>query len=191
MHTKRLIAISTAVLLIGAVYGGRQWVAVERSRAAESALAQAAAWSPAAQRTARVMIERYGPPQESSAYQLRWHGPRPWKRIVVQNEPQSPLEDVVTYDVPPIRLAALDRFPHGLQVYAAEGALSARSDRESLNILSLNLADGIVRGRTTPEEANREFVRILELHDAGKSTPAMERLLFTAPIEADPRFPIP
>ena len=191
MKKNSAVAFLAAALLVAVACGGRYWVAHRRAQASALALAQAAQWSPAAQRAASLMIEQYGPPQETSVFQLRWYGPRPWKRIVIQNEPESPLEQVVAYDVPANKRAALNRFPHGLQVYAAEGALSATSDRESRNLLSLNLANDIVIGRTTPEEANRSFVRTLELHDAGKSTPYMEQLLFTAPRGPDYSFPIP
>jgi hypothetical protein len=122
---------------------------------------------------------------------LRWNGPSPWKRIVIQNEPQSPLEEVVTFSVSAKKLAALARFPHGLRFYPSEGALGARGKRESFNLLSLNLANEIATGKITPEEANRYFVKTIRLNEAGKSSPYMERLLFKTRIEPYEGFPIP
>ena len=192
MTMKRAVAAS-AVLLAAAVVGSRHWLAARRAQAAVLALAQADQWEPAARRAAHVMVERYGPPQETSPYELRWNGPPPWKRILVQNEPQDPLEEVVAYAVPEKALAALNRFPHGLSVYAAEGALGASSDREYANLLSLNLADEIATGKITPEEGNRFFISTLRLREAGKSSPYTERLLFknNNHIEPDNSFPIP
>jgi hypothetical protein len=191
MKSRSTIVVFVSALLVAAAYGGRSWLARRAAQAAARALAQAAQWTPSAQRAARVMIERYGPPQEASSFELRWNGPLPWKRIVIQDEPQAPLEQVVEYDVPANKLAALDRFPHGLRVYPAEGALGARSDREDRNLLSLNLAVEIASGKTTPEDANRFFVRTLRLHEAGKSSPYMERLLFKRRIKPDFEFPPP
>ena len=193
MKNKFLILAAVSTAIAAAVFGGRQWHAARRTQAAAQALAQADQWDPAARRAAHVMVERYGPPQETSASELRWNGPPPWKRIVVQDEPQEPLEEVVTYPVTEKTLAALNRFPHGLSVYAAEGALGASSDREYVNLLSLNLADEIATGKITPEEANRYFVRTVRLREAGKSSPYTERLLFKNDnhIEPDNTFPIP
>ena len=186
MKKKIAAAALAPIFLVAAVLGGRQWVAGRRAQASARALAQADRWTPAARTAARAMIERYGPPQEISSFELRWDGPLPWKRIVIQNEPQSPLEEVAAYAFPADKAAALDRFPHGLRVYAAEGALGARNRREALNFLSLNLADDIATGRTTPEDANRIFIRTVRLQEAGKSSPYMNRLLFRGPGQVIP-----
>jgi hypothetical protein len=191
MLSKFAASVLVAVLLVSAVMGIQQWTVVRRAHAAARAMAQATRWFPAAQNAAELMIERYGPPQEISAFEMRWHGPSPWKRIVVQNEPQAPLEDVVTYDFPASKLADLNRFPHGVRVYPLEGALAARSDSEAVNLLSLNLAGNIAAGETTPEDANRFFVRTLRLREAGKSSPYMERLLFRTRTESYPAYPMP
>ena len=191
MKTKSSVALFLAVLVVAVVWGERYWAARRTAQASASALAQAARWTPAAQRAASVMIEQYGPPQGISSFELRWNGPSPWKRIVIQDEPQSPLEQVVNYVVPADKLAALNRFPHNLRIYPAEGAVGARSDREDLNLLSLNLADDIATGRTAPEDANRIFARIVRLHEAGKSSPYMERLLLKSRVAPDPDFPLP
>jgi hypothetical protein len=191
MNSKVSDAVLIAVVVAAGLFGWRQWSAVQRARAANRALALTSGWFPAARLAAREMISRYGPPQEVSSFELRWHGPSPWKRIVVQNEPEAPLEDVVTYYVPPDKLPALTRFPHGLRVYAAEGALSARSDRESLNLLALNLANDIATGNLTPEEANSFFVRTRLLQESGKSSSYMERLLFEPGLKPDYAYPPP
>jgi hypothetical protein len=191
MKKKLAAAALAAGILTALVYGSRLWVAGQRAQAAARALEQTAQWSQAARMAAGLMVERYGPPQEASPYRLRWDGPWPWKRIVVRNEPQSPLEQVVRYYVPPGRLAALDRFSHGLSVDAEEGTLAACGAHESFNLLRLNLANDIATGKISPEDADRSFARMVQLYDAGKSSPYMERLLFDVPPEPDRPLSIP
>lgn len=186
MNTRIAVAISAAILIVAAVYGGRQLVDGRRARVSARAMAQTDGWAPAARAAVQEMIERYGPPQKISSFELRWEGPSPWKRIVIQNEPQSPLEEVAAHPFPEDKAFALERFPHGLRVYPEEGALGARNRTEALNFLSLNLADDIATGRTTPEDANDIFVRTVRLQESGKSSPYMERLLFKTPGQALP-----
>jgi hypothetical protein len=64
---------------------------------------------------------------------------------------------------------------------ARRGELAARSDREALNFLSLNLGMDILTGERTPEEASQYFYKAIELHYAGKSVPYMDKLLFDTP----------
>ena len=128
---------------------------------------------------AHRMIDKYGPPDEVYADRLIWRPHWPWKRIVVSSaSPSAPLEQVVDYRVPPGKLPALAGFSRGLVVYAEQGELAARGDREEVNRLSLNLADDIVAGRVSPQEARRFFQRVMQLSTAGKSSPYLQRLLF-------------
>ena len=190
---KKTIAIGvlTAGLLAGGIYGSLQWAAVARQEGVDRALTETAHWAPAARLSARRMVERYGPPDQVSPFRLRWDEPWPWKRIVVQDEPRAPLEQVLAYPVPPDKAEALRRFPHGLRVYADEGALGARSDSEDLNRLSLNLAADIVSGRTTPEAANSFYVRTTRLRAAGKSSLTLQRLLVPLRVAPDNGYPVP
>ena len=137
-----------------------------------------AAWPPLAQLQARVMVDKFGPPQESSVVKLQWNGPTPWTRIVVTDHPRTPLEQVVSYRVPASKLAALAAFHHGLQVHADEETLAARGDSEESNRLALNLANDIVTGKMTPAQADSFFTKEIQLAEAGKASPYTERLLF-------------
>jgi hypothetical protein len=127
------------------------------------------------------MVEKYGPPEWIQPGRLEWGTRWPWKRISVDvARPSRPLEQVVDYDVPTSKVGDLRRFPHGLIVYYEEGELAARSDREELNCLTLNLADDIVSGRMTPAQADGFFRSAVRLAAAGKSSAYMDRLIFDA-----------
>lgn len=154
------------------------------------ALAATRHWPATPRLAARLMIEKYGPPQRILAGRLEWEARWPWKRISIDAAGASrPLEQVVDYYVPDAKLAALSRYPHGLAVSPDQGELAARSDREEFNRLTLNLADDIVTGRRTPEQASRFYSNAVELSAAGKSSAYLERLLFEVPPEDRLRRP--
>ncbi len=155
--------------------GAQAW-----NREAERARAVTADWPDIAQSTARYMIDRQGPPDWISGDRLVWLRREPWKRVIVSRYPNfSPLEHVVRYRVAERMLPAVSAFNHGIRVDRGLGELSARSDRESLNCLSLNLAWEVAEGRRTTEEARDFFLRTATLGASGKSSPYLEGLIFT------------
>jgi len=159
-------------------------VAGQRSQDSEQAraFAQAATWPDIPRQQAFMLIDRYGPPQHISEASMEWEGRWPWKRVSVSAEhPLSPLTETVSCRIPQNKLSDLARYPHGLMADARRGELSARSNREDLNFLSLNLAMDILTDQRTPEQASEYFNRAIGLHYAGKSVPYMDKLLFDVP----------
>ena len=51
-------------------------------------------------------------------------------------------------------------------------------DREETNLLALNLADGVARGKRGAEDARRAFARMAALAQSGKSSPYRQARLF-------------
>jgi hypothetical protein len=144
-------------------------------------------WPAASLLAAQSIIERYGQPEEVHADRMVWLAHWPWKRIVVSaGSPQAPLEQIVAYSVPKDKLQDLERFSRNLLVDKTRGELSFLSDREDYNRLALNLADDVVRGRRTSEQARRFFEEAIRLSLAGKSSPYMKTLLFE-PLPVEPR----
>ena len=139
--------------------------------------------------TSNLMVEKYGPPDRVETLRLVWEGRGPWKKIVVwdelgfldNNRAAKNIEGTIVYPVPENKIDDLIAFSRGLHVSADGGELSARSTSEERNLLMLNLADGIVKGRLSPEEARVSYLRTLKLAEAGKSSPSMKRLLFDWP----------
>lgn len=162
------------------------------SEAPGTATLRGAAWPAVSLMTAHMMIEKYGPPQAVYPDRVIWGAHWPWRRIVVSaSTPSAPLEQVVAYRVPPDKLSELARFSHGLVIYSERGELGARSDREDLNRLALNLAHDIVKGRRTAEQASAFYLRMSEFVVAGRSSPYTKRLLFPiAPPDRFERFPM-
>ena len=69
-------------------------------------------------------------------------------------------------------------FDRRLDYVASRGELSARSDREEVNHLRLNLGNDIAVRRMTPEQARILYARILQFEAAGKSSTYLEVLHF-------------
>jgi hypothetical protein len=168
------------VLLASLSWTGRLDRYYEQART--QAYTQADAWPDIARQQARLMIEKYGPPERLSEGKMEWDDRWPWKRVIVSlRNPRSPLTQAVSCRVPDEKLAELARFPHGLMADSQKEELAARSDREALNFLTLNLGMDILTGRKTPEEASRRFYQAIDLHYAGRSVPYMEKLCFPVP----------
>jgi hypothetical protein len=119
-------------------------------------------WPKASREAAQEMVGRYGPPQEATPTLLIWQGNSPWKRTVVRKTPvehdfpvahADVVEQVVEYRVPLNFFTPLATFDGSVVADRTRGELASSGDREATNVLSLNLADDIVRGRKTVEQA--------------------------------------
>ncbi len=138
--------------------------------------ARLSGWPQARQGLATELIERYGLPQEQTARELRWLERPPWKRIVLHRDgvPHNfPLrhEDVlgqtVSYRVPREKLAELAAYDGSLVIDHTRGELTAHCDAELTNTIVLNLADEIIRGERTSDEAlayHAQLVRAMQTH---------------------------
>lgn len=150
-----------------------------RLRAENRALESVSAWPESSRRMAALLIERHGPPDRRAPGLMAWNQRKPWKRIAVHRAPaDSPLEQTISYDVPPGKIAPLLAFGRGLSVNPDTWELSATADGEAGVMLKLNLADDIAQGRLSPEEAEAAYLKVSRLREAGKSSPYTEGLRF-------------
>ena len=88
------------------------------------------------------------------------------------------LQQTVGYIVPADKINDLARFNNLIEVSQTAGELSVCSDSEKRNFLTMNLADKIVTGKLSVEEARVAFAKISRLAMAGKSSPDMQGLRF-------------
>jgi hypothetical protein len=144
-------------------------------------------WSNDSRLQAARLMDEHGPPDKIGHAELVWNDKGAWKRIRVwdatpyyDSSAGAPnLEQTVSYPVLPERRAQLAALGGKLRVSRDGQELSARGASEAANLLTLNLADEIVAGRRSPKEASRFYDRTIELSVSGKSSPYLERLLFT------------
>lgn len=156
---------------------------VYRSLMADTVVAN---WPPISAQAGRRMIEIYGVPDAVRSDQLVWRNNGPWKRTVVrdvtppyvQAEDLGVVEQTVEYPMTPYQAAELAAFDRKLTYDSFRRELSARSDREEVNYLRLNLANDVLNLRMTPEQAQHLYARTLALEAAGKSSSYLEVLHF-------------
>jgi hypothetical protein len=86
----------------------------------------------------------------------------------------------IAYDakVPETKRAALRRFDARVAFDPETGELSAQSESERFNYLALNLADEIVNGKRTADQAKDFYLKTSRLAASGKSSPYMDGFLF-------------
>jgi hypothetical protein len=135
-----------------------------------------------------LMIEKYGPPDRVEGGRFVWDRRGRWTKIELSDADEasvnadadaaSDIKETIAYPVSEGSRAALALFSGGLTVSGDGAELSARSSGEARNFLMLNLADEVAKGLLTPESARLSYLRALQLSEAGKSSPAMEGLLF-------------
>ncbi len=144
-------------------------------------------WSDYSRLQAARLMEKYGPPDKVGHAELVWSGRAPWSSIRVWDvtpyydsslgDPN--LEQAVYYPVIPGQRGALKALPGKVRASRDGTELSARGASEPANLLSINLAEEVLSGRRTPEEAADFHESTLDLSVSGKSSPYLERLLFT------------
>lgn len=155
------------------------------------------AWPEESREAARLVIDKYGEPDEATETQLTWHRPGPWKRIVAskayyKHEFPAPhidsVESVLDYRVPVEKFSELAAFDGSVIAERTAGEVSARCHDEQANFLALNLMHDIVTGAKSAAEARRYYAQEFADFRRRKPTPYMEKLRF-APADggaADP-----
>jgi hypothetical protein len=149
-------------------------------------------WSDSSRLTAAKFIEEYGPPDQIRYSQITWFDRSPWKRIAVwddsayKNDSVTNLEETVQFPVPPVKSAALTEFSVKLRVSPDREEISARYPTEEQNFLALNLAYEIIKGFKDTSEARVFFDDTVQLSVAGRSSPYMQRLLFSQSVLPEP-----
>lgn len=180
-----------AVLLSGCVSAVKSRTRPDTAEAVvgRRALATAtiASWHETSALAARVLMQRYGVPDEVHYDRLVWNDNLPWKRTVVRDvtPPYQAGGDLrviaqtVVYPLSPEEVSDLAAFDGRLSYDARTMELTSRSDSEAVNFLRMNLADDVATRRLTPEQARGRYASILAFRDSGKTSPYLRGLRFT------------
>jgi len=92
---------------------------------------------------------------------------------------QDVLEEAVMMKVSPDKVDELTRFDGSLTVKRTEGIVAARCDREEMNIAALNLANDIVTGKKTVDQARKQLGDIATRVKRGEMPAEATKLNFT------------
>ncbi|WP_244427754.1 hypothetical protein [Sinorhizobium fredii] len=125
-------------------------------------------WPTESREAAQLVIDRYGEPDEITEYQLVWHRPGPWKRILATNvffghnfpgPHHDSVESVIDYRVPPKKFSELAAFHGSVIADRTAGEVSARCHDEQANFLALNLMHDIVTGAKSVDDARPYYAK--------------------------------
>jgi hypothetical protein len=145
-------------------------------------------WPKESQEAAKLVLDKYGEPDEATDSQLIWHRRGEWKRIVASRAfwqhdfpapHQDSVESVIDYRVPPEKFSELAAFDGSVICERTAGEVSARCHDEEANRLALNLVHDIVTGAKTVAAARDYYAREFADYRRKKPTPYMEKLRFT------------
>lgn len=128
-------------------------------------------WPVDRQVLAAHLVTRYGEPQEVTSRSVSWYDNGPWKRTILYKDGDLhrfplPHRDVlwqtINYKVPMNKVAALMTYDGSILVDRTRGEVTAHCDSEEANTLILNIANDIVTGEDTVEQAMAFHAQVVE-----------------------------
>ena len=156
-------------------------------------------WPEASQMAAKEAMDKYGKPDVMAEEMLVWKDKGMWKKMMVtktETKHDWPVahtdmfEQCVSYRVPVDKVDELAKFDGSVTYKRTEGLLSARCDKEAMNILALNLAVEIAKGNKNAEQARMEFTKNAMAFKKGEKPEITQKLMFTSNASAaDPDKP--
>ena len=146
-------------------------------------------WPKASREAVMFMTNKYGPPAAVSSTMAVWGKTGPWKRTIVystefKHDFPGPHTDVmqqfIDYKAPASMYDELAEYDGSVVLERTTGEMSARCDKEAANFLALNLADDIVTGKRSVQDARRMYGEQIMAMKASMSAPYTEKLMFSA-----------
>lgn len=180
-----LLTAAGCVPAVKTAGGGPALDAASRRALAESVVD---GWPKTPKAAARLMMDRYGAPDEVESGRLLWRDNGPWKRTIVRNvtlpyagadqDDLGVIEQTVAYGLTREQAEGLAPLGDRLICDSGRGELTSRADREEVNFLRLNLANDVVRRALSAQEAKDSYENAIKLEGAGKTTQYMLSLRF-------------
>ena len=147
-----------------------------------------AGWPETTRRIGAQLMTKYGAPAEVTPRQVTWINTGQWARTTLYKEGathnfasphRNVLEQAVLYKVPVDKLVALAQFNRSLVVDLARGELVTSADSEEINFLSVNVADDVIKGQRTAEEARIYFAQLVRAKMIKEPEKELQKLKFT------------
>jgi hypothetical protein len=182
-----VFALATALLLSGIRSSAFADDANKTQLTRQSVEAMIGSWPEKPREAATKLLAKYGPPNEATSSMLVWNNNGPWKRTILYRqeiphsfpEPHTDfLQQTVDYRVPADKFDDLAKFDGSVIAERTKGEISARCDMEELNMLALNLADDVVTGKRSPEDARAFYAKTAMDFKKGKTEPYTSSLQF-------------
>jgi hypothetical protein len=149
-----------------------------------------AGWPEATRRLGAQLFTKYGAPAETTARRVTWVNNGPWVSTTLLKEgPQhnfaaphkDVLEQTIRYKVPVEKLTELAKFNRSIVPNLTRGELTAISDSEEINFLGLNVADEVLNGTRSAEEARTYYAQIVRAKMIKEPEKDLAKLKFAPP----------
>jgi hypothetical protein len=128
-------------------------------------------WPVERQVLAAHLVTRYGEPQEVTPRSVSWYDNGPWKRTILYKDGdvhrfplshRDVLWQTINYKVPTNKVGALLSYDGSILVDRTRGEITVHCDSEEANTLILNIANDIVTGEDTVEQAMAFHAQVVE-----------------------------
>lgn len=144
-------------------------------------------WPEACRMAIEETTKKYGKPDGVTANELIWWNKGVWKKIAIDKmeskhsfpiEHTDMMQQTISYKVPENKMSDLGMFDGSVTFDRTQGTMSARCDKEGNNLLALNLANDIVTGKKTVEQARKAYGDMVKEKMNGGSPAYMQKLAF-------------
>lgn len=147
-------------------------------------------WPDEPKEAAAKLMAKYGGPNEATASTLTWYNNGPWKRTILFRHEiphEFPmhhtdfLQQFIDYRVPPGKFSDLAKYDRSVTCERTKGEISARCDKEEMNMLALNLANDIMTGKRSVSDARKFYGMTAMAFMKGEIPPYTQSFQFSVP----------
>ena len=192
---KKAIAILSLILIAGLGKLSAQDKKMSINKTAMM-MPDVSSWPEASRMAVKEITDKYGKPDGITKSELFWMNKGVWKKICINKketkhsfpiEHTDMMQTTISYKVPIDIMDELGRFDGSVTFDRTQGTISARCDKEGNNFLALNLANDIITGKKSVEEARKAYGDIVKEKMNGGNPLYMQKLTFsTQENTADP-----
>jgi len=145
-------------------------------------------WPEASRMAVKEITDKYGKPDGVTKDELIWMKKGVWKKICINKkeskhsfpiEHTDMMQTTISYKVPMDMMDELGNFDGSVTFDRTQGTMSARCDMEGNNFLALNLANDIITGKKSVEEARKAYGDIVKEKMNGGNPIYMQKLTFS------------
>ncbi len=144
-------------------------------------------WSDPSKKAIDAMKAKYGEPDEMTPTMIVWYEKGPWKRTIIYKDEfdhnfpmphKDVMEQFISYKVPVNKFSDLARFDGSVVCNRTVGEMSARCDKEDMNMLALNLANDVIKGKKDVKAARDFYANTVVAYMKGDKQPYTQKFQF-------------
>ena len=192
---KKTVAILSLILIVGVGKLSAQDNKMSKDKAMMM-MPNLNSWPEASRMAVKEINDKYGKPDGVTKDELIWLKRGVWKKICINKketkhsfpiEHTDMMQTTISYKVPTEIMDELGKFDGSVTFDRTQGTMSARCDKEGNNFLALNLANDIITGKKSVEEARKAYGDIVKEKMNGGNPIYMQKLTFSTQEDtADP-----